>query len=239
VINEHIPEQDNIQGLGSFGGLEGVIQAKISGSIMENQNKDYAQKINELKAERQRQERRVKELDEQVTNLKETIKEKDWDIKHLKADHENHIYGIHTKNDKFEKLLTVGGVVAAKLAGLNESDLRGIIGADDKQESIENSSSDTDKSDIDFEENKNYQGAKLQAKQYADAVHSSLIQLIDQNSEDNALNAMISIKSVTDYIFSDVSHLQAVIDYIVQTQNNTSAADQIINQVNNYKTDES
>ena len=240
TIEENVTNPEGNLGLGSFGGLEGVIQAKISGTILENQNKDYTQKIAELKAEKIRQERTIKELDKLVSNLKETIKEKDWDIKYLKTDHENHISGIHSKNDKFEKLLTVGGVVAAKLAGLDEADLRGILDVDDKLEKLDHKTNSAE-TDIDFEENKNYQGSKLQAKQYADTIHANLIQLIDRNSDENALNAMISIKSVTDYIFSDIQNLQAVINYIVQSQNGNqsgTAADNIIKQVNKYKTDE-
>ncbi len=82
--------------------------------------------------------------------------------------------------------MTVGGLVAAKAAGLDEGDLRGILGIEDDKTAIEesktNKTTDT-AADVNFKEVKEYSGKKAEAKTLIKTPHELPIKGLDANNE--------------------------------------------------------
>ena len=246
LIKGEQPQNDDglngISGLGMFGGIEGIMQSKISSQLLHDRNEDLKKRIENLERKNERLVKENKSLEDKINISKETEHTNEWELRTLVQDHENELRGLEIKNDRFEKIATVAGMIFANKAGIDASDLRGILGIEENKESPENTDKkedDKDKNeDVVFEET-NYEGKKKTAKEIADNISSFLFQLIEKNNEDDALRLINSINYVITYMQAKIENLKKMIDFIsaeAEIKNNQqSAAEDVIDQVENYK----
>ena len=235
---------DNIE---AFGGLQGVIKTQVNSQYLQDNNETLKKSIEELKTENKDLINELKVLSGKNSDLKETVKEKNWDIKTLVNDHKRDLDnigsdhtkvldGIERKADRFEKILTVGGLVAAKAAGLKEDDLRGILGVDEEKER-ETEKKVLDDTDIDIEELETFTGKKAEAKTMLDAINRFFTELLNNNEDVQAYNIIASYNNIINYTQADFNNLKSLHDYVINLSqgHKQSPADTIMNQVQNYK----
>jgi hypothetical protein len=240
----------SLASLDSFGGFEGVLEAKINTKYLAGNNQELKKQIEKLEKVNEALKQEARKHKEDNTDLKENIRSKDWKIRILEADHKrelDHILndhqreldGIEQKGERFEKLLTVGGLVAAKAAGLNEGGLRGILGIDEETKSIENTSKEpSDTSDIDIEEVETFEGKKAEAKLMIDAINDFLTETLKGNNEIEAFNIIATFSNIINYAKADFNNLKTLHDFVIkatQNLNNQSPADSILQQAKNYQ----
>jgi len=240
----------SLASLDSFGGFEGVLEAKINTKYLASNNQELKKQIEKLEKVNEALKQEARKHKEDSTDLKENIRSKDWKIRTLEADHKrelDHILndhqreldGIEQKGERFEKLLTVGGLVAAKAAGLNEGDLRGILGIDEETKSIENTSKEpSDTSDIDIEEVESYTGKKAEAKLMIDSINKFLTETLKGNNETEAFNIIATFSNIINYAKADFNNLKTLHDFVINTTQNQkkqSPADSILQQAKNYQ----
>lgn len=231
-----------------FGGFQGVLEAQINSRYLNESNHNLKEKIAKLEKKNEELSQKAETYKEKNAELQEEIKDKKWTIKtleedhkrkldHLKIDTQRELDGIENKNDRLEKILTVGGVVAAKVAGIEESDMRGLLGIDDDTKSIEKTGKEKiDTSDIDIEEIEEFEGKKAEAKQMIDAINSFLIETLKANSEEQAYNIIATFNNIIAYAKSDVNNLKALHEFVLNaSKNNQSPADSILEKAKNYQ----
>jgi len=265
ILHKEKPEEKNpnntLNGIGleGFGGLEGILDSKVSVKYLSGENERLKkendklevlnEKLNEaLKSAEINLKQNNSEGSEKISDLKEQIKNKEWEIKalledhkrivaRLEDDHKRDLAGIEDKNNKFEKVMTIGGLVAAKVAGIHESDLKGILGIDTEKDTdaVEQTAGNAD--DIEFSEIKQYKGKKSEAKEFIDSVLGILIHILDSNSEEDAYKLIASFYNIIGYANSSIENLTKLNNIAVSAYNTDqkrSAADDIIEQANNY-----
>ncbi len=259
VLHKEVPKpKQDIAGLGdvgleSLGGLAGIYDTKVNAKFLAGENKRLEEDNKELKADKKALTEKVANLTEKVSDLKEDIKTKTWELNTLKADHvriverleddhKRELSGIEDKNDKFEKIITVGGLVAAKIAKVDEESLRGLFG-EDTFKAVETKPTESNKStstdDVEIEEVVEYTGKKAEAKQLADNINNALSEIIEKNNDENAYKILASFFNVFMYGNSSVENLTKLNDMVVSEYNNQqankTAADNIIDKVEEYK----
>ena len=221
--------------LETFGGLEGVLEAKINTKYLASSNEELKKQIEKLERENESLLSETNKYKENNSELKEKIRTKDWLLRTLEEDHKRALNGIEQKSERFEKLLTIGGLVAAKAAGLKEGDLRGILGIEDEPKSIEAASKEPlDTFDIDVEEVDNFTGKKAEAKAMIDAITVFLTETLKSNSETEAFNIIASFSNIINYARADFNNLKALHEFVIKssrTENKQSSADTILEQV--------
>lgn len=224
--------------LETFGGLEGVLEAKINTKYLASSNEELKNQIEKLERVNESLISEAKKYKENNSELKEKIRTKDWFLRTLEEDHKRALDGIEQKSDRFEKLLTIGGLVAAKAAGLEEGDLRGILGIEEETKSIENTAKEpVDTSDIDVEEVETFTGKKAEAKAMIDAINHFLLQTLKDNDEPEAFNIIATFSNIINYAKADFNNLKMLHDVVIkasQNRNNQSPADAILEQARNY-----
>ncbi len=224
--------------LENFGGLEGVLEAKINTKYLANTNEELKKQIEKLERANESLISETKKYKENNSELKEKIRTKDWFLRTLEEDHKRALDGIEQKGERFEKLLTIGGLVAAKAAGLDEGDLRGILGIEDEPKSIENTSKEpVDTSDIDIEEVETFTGKKVKAKVMIDAINEFLFDTLRNNNETEAINIIATFSNIINYARADFNNLKMLHEIVIKaSQNNSSQspADSILEQAKNY-----
>ena len=222
--------------LETFGGLEGVLEAKINTKYLASSNEELKKQIEKLERENESLLSETNKYKENNSELKEKIRTKDWMLRTHEEDHKRALNGIEQKSDRFEKLLTVGGLVAAKAAGLKENDLRGILGIEEETKSIENTAKEpVSTSDIEVEEVETYTGKK--AKVMIDAINHFLLQTLKDNDEPEAFNIIATFSNIINYAKADFNNLKMLHDLVInatQNRNNQSPADAILEQARNY-----
>lgn len=250
ILNKEQPQSNNnslkgfngLDGLGMFGGIEGVIQSNMDARILDGKNKDLRTELDKFVRKNETLSKENKALEEKIKDFKEAAHEKKWELRNTVQEHENEVRSIKDGNDKFEKVVTIGGYMLAKTAGWDAEDLRGILGFEDN-EAIENKDDDKDddNKNVVFEET--YEGKKKQAKEISDNIYKFLIDLIEKNDEETALKLTNSINYIITYVRTDIENLKRMIDFIVnsakaESSDQKSAADSIIEQAENIKNNE-
>lgn len=241
-------------GIEGFGGIEGILDTKLSSKYLTGENERLKKQNDTLVIDNKKLNEKVSILKEKVSDFKEEVKTKDWEFKvlhedhkriidNLNKEHQRELDGIEQKGARFEKLLTVGGLVAAKAAGLNEGDLKGILGIEDDN-AIEETNTNTNSnanssSNVNFEEVKEYSGKKAEAKELIDIINQTLIDILDKNNDENAFKLIASFYNIFGHANSSIENLTQHNDLVVSNNNNTkqdtSVADKIIEQANNYQ----
>lgn len=251
VLKKEKTEQTlgNIEALDTFGGFQGVLEAQINSRYLSDNNQNLKKQIEKLERENEELKKSAKKHKEKNTDLKDEIKNKEWTIRTLEEDHKrklDHISidrkreldGIEQKSDRFEKILTVSGLVVAKAAGLEEGDLRGILGIDEETKSIENTAKEPiDTSDIDIEEVNTYTGKKAEAKAMIDAINVFFLETLRNNNETEAFNIIATFSNIINYAKADFNNLKMLHELVMkasQNHNKQSSADAILEQVKNY-----
>ncbi|MCF6183097.1 MAG: hypothetical protein L3J56_00480 [Bacteroidales bacterium] len=224
--------------LESFGGLEGVLEAKINTKYLANTNEELKIKIEKLERANESLTAETKKYKENNSELKEKIRTKDWLLRTLEEDHKRALDGIEQKSERFEKFLTIGGLVAARAAGLDEGDLRGILGIEDEPESIANTSKEQiDTSDIDVEETETFTGKKAEAKAMIDAINVFFLDTLRNNNDTEAFNIIATFSNIVNYARADFNNLKILHDIVVKSSQNHgyhSPANSISEQAKNY-----
>jgi hypothetical protein len=234
--------------LDTFGGFQGVLEAQINSRYLNESNQNLKDKIAKLEKDNEELKRKAEVYIEKNAELTEEIKDRKWTIKtleedhkrkldHLKIDTQRELDGIQYKNDRLEKILTVGGVVAAKVAGIEESDMRGLLGIDDSTKSIEQTGKESlDTSDIDIEEVEEFEGKKAEAKQMIDGIYTFLLETLKANSETDAYQIIASFTNIINYARADFKNLKSLNDIVTKASRySQSPADTIIEQAKNYQ----
>ncbi len=238
---------NGLGGLDNFGGLEGVLEAKINTKYLVSENESLKMQIEKLEKSNDNYKNKAEKHKENKHKLEEEIRLKDWNLKTLiedhkrnfdnfENDHKRELDNIERNNGRFEKVLTIGGLVAAKAAGLDESDLRGLLDMDDETKSIENKKP-LDDSDIDIEEVEEFSGKKAEAKAMVDTINAFFIETIKSNSEQEAFNIIASFLNIINYAKKDFTNLKNLHNLVLNNFQNTStqsAADIIIEKAENY-----
>jgi len=225
--------------LESLGGFEGVLESKINSKYLVGSNEELKKQIEKLERENESLLSETNKYKENNSELKEKIRTKNWLLRTLEEDHKRALNGIEQKSERFEKLLTVGGLVAAKAAGLKEGDLRGILGIEDEPKSIETGTKEPlDTSDIELEEVDSFTGKKAEAKAMIDAITVFLSETLKSNSETEAFNIIATFSNIINYARADFNNLKALHEFVInasRTENKQSSADSILEQVKNYQ----
>ncbi len=219
-------------GLDGFGGIEGILDSKLNVKYLSGENENLKKSLEKLTADNEKGSEKLSEYSEKLSEIKEELKTKNWEINSLKEEHRRIILNIEDdhkrelergerNNDRFEKVLTIGGLVAAKAAGLNESDLRGLLGIDSNQvKSIENLEQKGDIPDIDFKEQKNYTGKKAEANNFILTINKILSEILDSNEEENAFKIIASFYNIIGFANSDIKNLNYLNQLVVSEYKN-------------------
>lgn len=254
VLHKEKPTQKNdnggLQGIGleGFGGIEGIMDSKLSVKYLSGENKRLEKANQKLDSSNSELTKQVKVLNDNVNELKNEIQKKEWKINSLNEDHKRAINnllddhkreldGITDKNDKFEKILTIGGIVAAKAAGVKEGDLKGILGIEENSSTDENKeTANTPAPDINFEETKEYTGKKAESKKAIDDINRMLMNILDANNEEDAFKIIASFYNIVGFGNSNINNLTMLNDIVLSNYNKKekSVADTIIEKANNY-----
>jgi len=251
TLKKVVQNNSDLGGLGSLeslGGLEGIMRAKIKSESLAEKNEDLKKQIEKLQNKNEKLSSKNEDLKEKVFDLNETVKKKDWDLRMLKdehqrqlnnsiSDHQRELDGIEQRSNKFEKVLAVAGLVVAKASGLNETDLKGIIGGEtfkleENKETSQNENSDTK---VDFEQVEEFEGKKAEAKEMIDNINNFLTETLKANNEQDAFKIIASYTNIINFTRTDFNKLKLVHDYVLSYKDEKiSSADKVLQQAENY-----
>jgi len=208
------------QSFAGFGSMEHMVETKTNISILSAENKRLEAELNEAKTELSNFRKENKNYELKTKELNEKIREQLWDKKELERDFKVAIQNIEQQNDKFDKILEIGGRIAmekAEQAGVDISGFLSGLGSPAPQEKLP-----PQKTDAEVEFSPSESKEKEQARIIATQILDNLNIIIDKNSDVDVLGIINKIVNIYNYSTRSTENLNEIHDLIYSQQSNTT-----------------
>lgn len=179
---------------------------------------DKAETIAESLKDKNEQQKEL--LSEKTAELNELKRTYDWDMKRLSEDKETSLKQADIERKSSDRLLTIGGQIAANIMGVNKEVLAGLFadGTFAQEQTSEHTSESKNSADVDFKPE--FTGKKAEAAKFADELSTWMLNSIESNTEDNALILMKNIFYVNKYMASSADNVDILTEFINKSDEN-------------------
>ncbi len=208
--------EEGLQGLDYFGGFNGILQTTVQSASLKTENESLKEQKTELKTELEKIKTQNEQFVKDNFNNEDKIRKLEWDLRREKEQRENDKENAKNRLKNIDTYLpTLGGIVA-NIAKIDANQMRSLLGIEPEQEAVpENTEQqNTEQEQVEYEQVQKYEGEKLQAKNLIDAVNKWLMNVLDNNTGELALNTIAEVYKVFDFIAKNTDNLQLLTDLI-------------------------
>lgn len=207
----------NLSGVGvdetlqMFGGLGGIVQQNQMLAGYKTKLDAYEEKINDLKEDK----RKLEKYKDKYEDLREDKRKLEFDIAVMQQKQSELKEYYEKERKSSDRLLGIGGTIAANIMGLDKNTLMGYLGDMEPksigqgEKEIAGTGSDND---VNFQPD--YTGKKADANVYADEIYKWMQSMITSNDEDNALMIMESVYNVFEYMAKSLDNINTLNELI-------------------------
>jgi len=218
--SEKTKKQDtNLAGVGvdetlqMFGGLGGIVQQNQMLAGYKTKLDAYEEKINDLKEEK----RKLEKYKDKYEDLREDKRKLEFDIAVMQQKQRELKEYYENERKSSDRLLGIGGTIAANIMGLDKDTLMGYLGniepkaiGEGKEDAA---AAATSPDDVEFKPT--YEGKKAEANAFAEEITKWMHGIIETNDDDNALMLLRSVYNVFEYMAKSMDNINTLNELIL------------------------